>query len=147
MNRIELKSRKLLRKIFGGISLTAMAFVFQSCYGMPSDSEWLDEVKLTGTVKAKTTNLPIKGISISVNDGFSYYGITDDEGKFMFYADVPHQSYQSDKDGEYYTPNNVKVRFRDVDGIENGWFADTTITINPVGKNEIRIDMVLEEKQ
>ena len=33
MKKIELKSRNLLRTIFGGISFTAMAFVFQACYG------------------------------------------------------------------------------------------------------------------
>lgn len=32
---------KLIRKIFGGISLTAAMFVFQACYGTP---EWEEDI-------------------------------------------------------------------------------------------------------
>ncbi len=36
---------KLLRKIFGGLSLTAAMFVFQACYGtMPSNAVDIDEI-------------------------------------------------------------------------------------------------------
>ena len=37
MRKIELKSRHLLRNMFKCISFTAMAFVFQACYGMPPE--------------------------------------------------------------------------------------------------------------
>ena len=37
MKKIELKSRHLLRNMFKCLSFTAMAFVFQACYGMPPD--------------------------------------------------------------------------------------------------------------
>jgi len=43
MRKIELKSRKLLRIIFGSLSLTAMAFVFQACYGPPPDRHRYDD--------------------------------------------------------------------------------------------------------
>ena len=33
---------KMLRKIFGGISLTAAMFVFQACYGTMPSSEMVD---------------------------------------------------------------------------------------------------------
>lgn len=33
---------KLLRKIFGGLSLTAVMFVFQACYGTMPASEMVD---------------------------------------------------------------------------------------------------------
>lgn len=33
---------KILRKIFGGISLTAAMFVFQACYGTMPSSEMVD---------------------------------------------------------------------------------------------------------
>lgn len=33
---------KILRKVFGGISLTAAMFVFQACYGTMPSSEMVD---------------------------------------------------------------------------------------------------------
>lgn len=36
---------RILRKIFGGLSLTAAMFVFQACYGtMPSNAVDVDEI-------------------------------------------------------------------------------------------------------
>lgn len=147
MKKIELDCRKIARKIFGGISFTAMAFVFQACYGMPDDTELFNEVKLSGTVRAKSTKLPVEGITIAVNDDFNYYGITDKDGNFSFYANVPRKNYYSEKDGITYSPNSVNVHFHDTDSIENGWFSNRTIIINPVKKDEIKIDIELEEKQ
>ena len=86
MKKIELKSRQLLRKIFNGISLTAVAFIFQACYGVGPDC--YSDVRLTGTVTSKTTNLPIQGIKVTVNDESHNIGITDENGKFDFYAGV-----------------------------------------------------------
>ena len=141
MKKIELKSRKLLRAIFGGFSLTAIAFIFQACYGPGPDM--LYDVKLTGTVKSKTSKSPIKGIKITVNDVLNY-GITDIYGKFDFYARVPDIEYNSDI---HYTPDSVRVHFLDVDGIENGLYSDTTIIINPAHRDEVKIDIELDEKQ
>lgn len=140
---MNLKLRKWLRNIFGGISITAAAFVFQACYGpLPDESK---DVKLTGTVKSKNTNVPIKGIKVTVNDEEYYYGITDKDGKFDFYASFPGRNYSyQDKDYAY---DRVSVHFRDIDGVENGLFADTTIFINPVNKNEIIISIEMQEKQ
>ena len=142
MKKIELKSRKLLRRIFGGISLTAMVFIFQACYGMPYDR--YSDVKLTGTVISKTTNLPISGIKVSVNEGYNYE-VTNENGKFDFYVGVPKVDY--DKDGVHYTPDKLNIHFLDIDGIENGHFADTTIVINPTYKNEVKIDIAMREIQ
>jgi len=146
MRNIELKSRRLLRKIFGGISLTAVAFVFYACYGPGPDPFY--DVKLTGTVKSKTTHLPIKGIKIVINDGHNY-GFTDKNGQFDFYASIPNYAYQSSEDNlfERYTPDSVSVHFMDVDGIENGYFEDKTIIINSAHKDEVKINVELEEKQ
>ena len=143
MKKIELKSRKLLRKIFGGISVTAVAFTFQACYGT-----WVDDfydIKLTGTVTSKSTNLPIKGIKVIVNDENHNLGITDENGRFDFYAGVPSHTFT--RDSVRYTPDSVRVYFRDIDGIENGHFADTTIFINPARKDEVKINMQMVEKQ
>jgi len=143
MKKIELKSRKLLRKIFGGISVTAVAFTFQACYGMGGDMYY--DIKLTGTVTSKTTNLPIRGIEVTVNDESHNLGITDEKGKFDFYAGVP--GYPFERDGIRYVPDSVRVHFRDIDGIENGHFADTTLFINPKNKDEVRINLKMLEKQ
>jgi len=151
MKKIVLKSRKLLRTIFGCMSFTAVAFVFQACYGMPRDDFY--DVKLTGSVKSETTNLPIKGIKITINDGKTYYnqsnayGITDENGKFDFYAAVPRYEYFSYKDSINYVADSVRIHFLDIDGIENGHFADKTIIIDPAHKDEVKINVTLEEKQ
>jgi hypothetical protein len=47
----------------------------------------------------------------------------------------------------YYAPDSVRVYFLDIDGIENGIFSDKTIIINPAHKNEVKINVELEEKQ
>jgi len=151
MKKLELKSRRLLRTIFGCMSFTAVAFVFQACYGMPEEVFY--DVKLTGTVKSKTTNLPIKGIKIMVNDGKIYYhennayGITDENGNFNFYAAVPKRGHFNYIDDTYYAPDSVRIHFLDIDGIENGHFADRTIIIDPARKDEVKINVALEEKQ
>jgi len=142
MKKIELKSRKLLRVIFGSISLTAIAFVFQACYGTGPDTSY--DVQLTGTVKSRTTDLPVKGIKVTVNDDVLFnYGITDENGKFNFYTSVPDRVYFVDD--VQYTPDSVRVSFLDIDGVDNGHFADTTIIINPAHKTAVNIDMKLEE--
>jgi len=138
MNKIELKSRKFLRKIFNGISLTAVAFIFQACYGMPG--ELINyEVKFTGTVKSKTSNLPVKGIKVSVHDPvYNIGGITDENGKFDFYAGTHYEENDGGK---------VKLHFIDIDGVENGHFADTTIVVMTKGIDEVVINMALNEKR
>ena len=137
MRKIELKSRKLLRKVFNGISLTAVAFIFQACYG-PWHDEYCD-VRFTGTVTSKTTNLPIKGIKIAIDKGV-LYGFTDENGKFDIYASVPN-GYNC----EDCTPGKVNVHFLDVDGANNGYFADKTMEINHECKDEVVINIELEK--
>jgi len=140
MKNIELKLRKSLRKVFNGISLTAVAFIFQSCYGPEPDWQYCD-VKLTGTVISKTTNLPVKGIKIAVDKGLNY-GFTDEEGKFDFYVSVPDGFYCATC-----TSNQARIHFRDIDGSENGHFSDKTIEINLTCNREFRVNVELEEKE
>jgi len=148
MKKIELKSRRLLRTIFGCVSFTAVAFVFQACYGTGPDPFY--DVKFTGTVKTKDTNLPIKGIKVMVNDGTVYgannYGISDENGHFDFYAYIPKYGYFNPKDGIYYTPDNVRVHFLDIDTLENGYFFDKTIIVAPAHKDEVKINVELEKQ-
>ena len=140
MKKIEFKLRKSLRKIFNGISLTAVAFIFQSCYGPEPDWRYCD-VKLTGTVTSKTTNLPVKGIKIAVENGLNF-GFTDEEGKFDFYVSVPDGFYCASC-----TSNQAKIHFRDIDDAENGHFSDKTVEINLRCNGEFNIDVELEENE
>ena len=133
MKNIELKSRKMLRKLFNCFSLTAVAFVFQSCYGMEPDNQY--DVKLSGTVISSATNEPIKGIKISVVDGVNY-AFTDENGKFSFYASV---------DDYCGNPDGINVRFADIDGVENGHFTDKTVNVTSDCKDEVKINVALDE--
>ena len=133
MRKIELKSRRLLRNIFSGMSLTAIAFIFQACYGMGPDMYY--DIKLTGKVTSKTTNLPIRGIKVTVNDDNYYFGTTDANGEFDFYTTLD----------DYYS--DVRIQFLDIDGSENGSFNNRTIIIEPERKNEIKINVELDEKE
>jgi hypothetical protein len=139
MKKLQLKSRKLLRTLFGCLSFTAVAFVFQACYGTGPDPFY--DIKLTGTVRARNTNLPIEGIKIVVNDEKFDSGFSDRNGNFGFYAKVPNYNY----DG--YKPDRVMVYFLDIDGIKNGSFEDQIIIIDPAHKDEVKIHVELEEKQ
>ena len=140
MKKLELKSRKLLRTIFGGLSLTAVAFIFQACYGMPRDFGY--DIKVSGTVKSKTTNLPIKGIKVGqLND--PSYAITDEEGNFSFYTYISDRRYMNDST---YNPDSIPILFLDIDSVENGYFADKTVIIKPDHNDEIKINVELEEK-
>ena len=150
MNKLELKYRKLLRTLFGCISFTAVAFVFQACYGVPESYS----IRLTGTVKSKTTNLPIKGIKIMINGEYRHrmeetFGITNEDGEFDFYAEVPKWDYYDYEDSVTvrYPADSVKVHFLDIDNTENGWFEDKIIFINPAQKKEVKMNVELEDKQ
>ena len=145
MKKIELKYRKLLRAIFGCISLTAVAFVFQACYGVYENR--LYEIKLTGTVVSKTTHLPIKGVKITVNAEKFGTGMTDEKGRFDFYASVPDGAYYYTYiDDVPYKADSVRVYFADIDSVANGNFKDKTVIINPAHKDEVKILVELENK-
>ena len=159
MKKIELKTRKWLRTIFASISFTAVAFAFQACYGPEPDMFY--DIRLTGTVISKHTHLPIKGIKIIVDNEISWYeervlnyGITDENGKFSFYASVPQRyfdySYHQDDSTIVHvhcTPDSVHVQVLDIDGIENGSFIDKTIIIDPAHKDEVRVHIELDERR
>jgi hypothetical protein len=81
------------------------------------------------------------------NDRANNYTLTNEEGKFDFYATVPDWRYYYDEDGLEYPPDSVKVKFLDVDSIENGYFTDKIIFINPAHKDEVKIQIELDPKQ
>ena len=107
------KKRKILRKVYGALSLSSALFVFQACYGTPHDMGM--DVSIQGFVKSKTTNQPISGIKVSIGN-LPQYEITDNEGKFKIYTS---------RDTVY------KVKFADIDSTKNGAFLpkDTVVKI------------------
>ena len=62
MKKLSEKGRKALRMIYRGLGVTAVSLIFQACYGMPYDMG--DDVTIYGSVRAKETSKPIKGIRV-----------------------------------------------------------------------------------
>ena len=105
MSKLLEKDRKRIRMIARGISAAMVPLMFQSCmYGGPPDRE--RDITIYGTVVSESEKTPIPGIKISVKDIHSYT-ITDEDGYFYIY--VPIQ-------------DSYKLKFEDIDGIENGSF-------------------------
>lgn len=77
------KKRRILRRIYGTLSLTSALFVFQACYGTPKDMG--SDVSIQGLVKSRTTNQPIPGIKVSILN-HPQYELTDNTGMFKIYA-------------------------------------------------------------
>jgi len=113
MKKLTDKKRRILRKVYGALSLSSALFVFQACYGTPHDMGM--DVYIQGFVKSKTTNQPITGIKVSIVN-HPQYEVTDNEGKFKIYTS---------RDSVY------KVKFEDVDSTRNGAFLpkDTVVKI------------------
>jgi len=101
--------RNWIKKIIGGLSFTTALFVFQACYGTPQDFGFDSYVE--GTVKSRTTDLPINGIRVLIyaeNAINNHYLYTDEKGYFSLYSE---------------RGSDVKLRFDDADADENGLFA------------------------
>jgi hypothetical protein len=107
------RKRKILRKVYGTLSLSTALFVFQACYGPLHDIR--DDLYFQGSVKSKTTNLPIGGIKVSVENQPQYI-LTDSTGLFKIYAALAPE---------------YKLKFEDIDFAGNGSFLpkDTIIKI------------------
>ena len=107
------KKRKILRRIFGVLSLSSALFVFQACYGTPKDMG--SDVYIQGVVKSKTTNQPIPGIKVSILNQ-PQYELTDQAGTFKIYTS---------------RENSYTVRFEDIGSNQSVKFIskDTVIVI------------------
>jgi hypothetical protein len=120
MKQIAFKGRLLLRKLLTALSIGAVAVTFQACYGMP-------QVLVNGTVKSADTQEPIPGIQVSIYD--DYYCFTDSSGYFKIYADEYGQT----------------IRFKDIDGTENGAFHDKEFVTDK--KDGDYIDVFMDRKE
>jgi len=81
MKKLSDKSRKLLRAFYMLIGAGAVSFVFQACYGVPHDPVIID-----GKVVSKSTNEPVPGIKVSIENDYykDYYKLSNSKGEFMF---------------------------------------------------------------
>ena len=111
MSKLRQKKQQILRFLFGSFSATALMFTFQACYGMPSEAYWHP---VAGKVISESTQEPIPDIKVicerngvMVNDVVS----TDAEGGFMFDLNMDEL-------------DSVNIHLKDVDGEENGQYAD-----------------------
>jgi len=136
------KRRRFLRYVYGGIGATALSFIVPACekgnkgntepmygiigppygtpgpgpapaYGIPVPYPPQNDVTIYGSVFSNSTKAPIPGIRVSVKDLYSE-SYTDENGDFVIY--VPIQD-------EY------KIKFEDIDGVENGSFRPQKIKI------------------
>jgi hypothetical protein len=120
--------KKWVRNLLKGLSLSAVLFTFQACYGTVEDFGM--DVFVKGIVVSKTSGLPIKGIKVSVPNLMQYV-LSSEDGFFSFYT-------ASD--------SKIQIVFEDIDSNENGLYAkkDTIITNLPDNK-EIALTIQLEE--
>ena len=120
-----LRFRMILRKILTGLSLGAVTFVFQACYGDPywDDPERYPERdyevdRITGTVRSENEE-PVKGfwVSILCDHNHDAYTFTKADGTFAFYI----YEWNAHEDGNY------TLFFQDVDGPLNGEYDSQTV--------------------
>jgi hypothetical protein len=107
------KKQRILRKVYGALSLSTALFIFQACYGTPRDFGL--DVHIEGCVKSQSTDMPIQGVRVSL-DQSPQYEITDKDGKFSFYIS---------KASEY------KVKFESIDPANEGVYLpkDTVLKV------------------
>ena len=115
------------RKLLGGLSLTSALFIFQACYGTPQDMGL--DIIIEGKVISKQTNMPAKGIRVSVEDKLQYQ-FTDIDGKFSFYTE---------------TAKSYKIKFEDIDTSENGNFFGKDTVLASIDKR-VYLNIALQEK-
>jgi putative lipoprotein (rSAM/lipoprotein system) len=115
------------RKLLGGLSLTSAIFIFQACYGTPQDMGL--DIIIEGKVISKQTNMPVKGIRVSVEDKLQYQ-FTDIDGKFSFYTE---------------TAKSYKIKFEDIDTSENGNFFGKDTVLASIDKR-VYLNIALQEK-
>ena len=80
MKQAAFNGRMLLRKILTGLSLGAVTFIFQACYG-PPPPDWNEKEEITGTVKTEAET-PIPGIRVSINET-PVNTITNNNGSYL----------------------------------------------------------------
>jgi len=131
--RFSKKARRALRRVYGGVVAAMAVVTLGACdisllnpggaygpeppaYGMPPCHihEATECVFIHGRVVSKTTGEPIPGIAVWVDDETQGGSVTDSDGGFFLHI----------QQRENYT-----LVFTDVDGSENGLFAQKTVKL------------------
>ena len=125
MKTIAGRGRKILSRLFRGISVLAVSLLLPACYnnvippdepamyGMPPPHE-NEQTTIRGKVQSKKTGEPIFGIKVSI-EGTNYSARTDEDGYFNLWVRIQ---------------NVYKLKLEDVDGPYNGGlFKEQTWTI------------------
>lgn len=115
MKRVNEKIRRTIRWVFGAFSVTAVAFVFQACYG-PAPSPKFD-VMISGKVFSSKTGDPISKIKVTLSDQPQYVE-TEEDGSFRLFdmGDSPAVEYtlhfvdESEDNGGVYLPKDTLLR-------------------------------------
>ena len=119
-----IKIQNFRRKLFGALSFSTALFVFQACYGAPQD-RYKDDILVRGTVLSETTEQPVEGIKIIINNS-SQFAITDTSGSFSFYVPAASQYH---------------LLLSDIDSLSNGYFIDKDTVVSDIPDNGILIKM------
>jgi len=129
MRKLSEKGRKILRAVFRVLGVTAVSLVFQACYGPPPVRR--ADVTIHGSAKSKTTNAPIMGINVSI-ENTSIRHLTSNDGNFYLYLPRP----------DIYT-----VIFEDIDGPANGGkFKPHSIEVDMYeNQSPLKLQVELEE--
>ena len=119
--------RSWIKKIVGGLSFTTALFVFQACYGSPQDFGM--DFYIKGTVKSKTSGLPIKGIKVSTPENYQYQ-LTDESGWYGLFTTKA---------------DSIKIRFEDIDSEANGLYQNKDTILTGI-KSQAILDVYLANK-
>ena len=137
MKTIAGRGRKILSRLFHGISVLVVSLLLPACYNnvMPPDEPAMygmppphenEQTTIRGKVQSKKTGEPIFGIKVSI-EGTNYSARTDMEGDF-YIPGVPVQDVYD-------------IKFEDVDGpYNNGLFKDKTL---PLKKDNSYKDLLI----
>ena len=106
MKKFSEKTRKLLRAIYMGLGASAVALMFQACYGMPLP----EGLHLRGQVLSEGEEEAINGIHISWKDNETFFTTSSSDGCFSLYI----------SEEEFYSSPTKTVVFKDLDGNDNG---------------------------
>jgi hypothetical protein len=119
--------RNWIRRIIGGLSFTSALFVFQACYGSPQD--FGNDILIDGHIKSKTTELPIEGIKVSV-ENTNAYDVTNYLGIFSFYTEIT---------------DSMKIMCEDIDSTKHGFYLSKDTILTDI-RSQVTLEIKLDEK-
>ena len=112
MKKLTNIKRKIIRYFCTGICLSAVAFVFQACYGHPHD-DYLDaDVVIKGRVTGDSADTPLPNVAVSIK-GRRLADTTDANGLFSIYVlrqdmyNMRFESIEADSIGSFLPKDTI----------------------------------------